>query len=222
MPRTTKAQQQHNRLLLLQAAERVFASRGVDGASLEDVASEAGLTKGAIYSNFSSKGDLILEVIRHRQTVSQEAQDFHAILARAANSYERLEAWCDIWILTAKSGERSNYARLVFDFIPYALRDEELAARFLDYLGPGDVSAEQSPIPADSLFSRVLLADQFRILTALDLGLAALVLFDPDNVRPELYKTAVLSLARTQYDATGSSDDADSTQNGWPYPDDEQ
>ena len=60
MPRTTKAQQQHNRLLLLQAAERVFASRGVDGASLEDVATEAGLTKGAIYSNFSSKGDLIL------------------------------------------------------------------------------------------------------------------------------------------------------------------
>ena len=100
--------------------------------------------------------------------------------------------------------------------------DVARAARFLDYLGPGDVSAEQSPIPADSLFSRVLLADQFRILTALDLGLAALVLFDPDNVRPELYKTAVLSLARTQYDATGSSDDADSTQNGWPYPDDEQ
>ena len=37
---------------------------------------------------------------------------------------------------------------------------------------------------------------------ALDLGLSALALFDPDNVKPELYKTAVMSLAHTLYDAS--------------------
>lgn len=206
---TREQQQQHNRVLLLEAAERIFASRGIAGASLDDVALEAGLTKGAVYSNFRNKGDLILEVIRYRQTVSQEAQDFRAVLARATNDYERLEAWCDVWILTAKSGERARYARLLLDFIPYALRNEDLTARFLEFLTPGHTSAEESPIPSDSLFARIPVGDQFRILTALDLGLAALGLFDPENVKPELYKTAVLSLARTLYDAADASEYAE-------------
>lgn len=219
MPRVTKAQQQQNRRLLLQAAERVFADRGVDGASLQDIAIEADLTKGAVYSNFSSKGDLILEVIRYRQTVSQEAEDFHSILDRASDDYERLEAWCDIWIRTIKSGERSSYARLVFDFIPYALRDENLTTRFLEYLAPEDIPAKQSPIPTSSHFARIPLADQFRILTALDLGLTALSLFDPAHVRPELYKIAVLSLARTLHDSSVSSGDPRNTQHCRSDPD---
>ena len=208
MTRMTRDQQrQHNRVLLLEAAERIFAARGVEGASLDDVALEAGLTKGAVYSNFRNKGELIMEVIRYRQTLSQEAQDFHAILDRATNDDERLEAWCDIWVLTARSGDRSSYARLLFDFIPYALRDEHLTTRFLEFIAPSDdIPAGASPIPTESRFSRIPPADQFRILTALDLGLSALALFDPENVRPELYKTAVLSLARTLHDASGQSE----------------
>lgn len=204
---TRDQQQQHNRVLLLEAGERIFATRGVAGASLNDVALEAGLTKGAVYSNFHNKGELILEVIRYRQTLSQEAQDFHAILDRATNDYERLEAWCDIWILTTKSGDRYSYARLLFDFIPYALRDKNLTAKFLEFISPADdIPAGASPIPTDSRFARVSPSDQFRILTALDLGLSALGLFDPENVKPELYKTAVLSLAHTLHDASDQSE----------------
>lgn len=210
---TRKQQQQHNRTLLLEAAERIFATRGVEGTSLDDVALEAGLTKGAVYSNFQGKGELILEVIRYRQTSSQEAQEFQEILARASNDYERLEAWCDAWILNARSGDRAGYARLLFNFIPYALRDEELTARFLEFITPGDVSGdvptEASPIPSGSPFAQIPVEDQFRILTALDLGLAALTLFDPDNAKPELYKTAVLSLAHTLYDDAAASKHAD-------------
>ncbi|WP_172797102.1 TetR/AcrR family transcriptional regulator [Devriesea agamarum] len=208
MARMTRDQQrQHNRVLLLEAAEHIFATHGVEGASLDDVALAAGLTKGAVYSNFRNKGELILEVIRYRQTLSQEAQDFHAILDGATDDHERLEAWCNTWITTAKSGDRSSYARLLFDFIPYALRDEQLTARFLEFISPAnDIPAEASPIPSDSTFARIPVGDQFRILMALDLGLSALGLFDPDNVKPELYKTAVLSLTHTLYDASTESE----------------
>ena len=202
MARLTREQQQKkNRDKLLRAAERVFASRGVSGASLEDVAMEAELTKGAVYSNFRNKGELILEVIRARQTTSHEAQEFHEILARTSNDFERLEAWCDIWILTTRSGERQGYARLLFDFIPYALRDEKLTARFLEFLTPTEVPAEASPIPSASHFAQLPSRDQFRILTAIDVGLSALMLFDPENVQPELYKATVMSLAHTHFDA---------------------
>lgn len=201
---TREQQQQQNRDRLLDAAERIFAANGVAGASLEDVALEAGLTKGAVYSNFRNKGELILEVIRARQTNSREAREFHEILARASNDFERLEAWCDIWIHTARSGERQGYARLLFDFMPYALRDEELTARLLEFLTPANPPDEASPIPSGSHFSGVPVGDQFRILMAIDLGLSALMLFDPENVRPELYKATVMSLAHTHYDALTS------------------
>lgn len=201
MTRMTREQQrQHNRVLLLEAAERTFASRGVEGASLDDVALEAGLTKGAVYSNFRNKGELLLEVIHHRQNSTPEARHFQQVLADSTDDTERLEAWCDAWVQTEKSGERASYARLLFDFIPYALRDENLTQRFLEFMSPDDATQQQSPIPADSEFASVPAEDQARILVALDLGLSVLRLFDAENVPPELYKTAVMALAGTASD----------------------
>lgn len=198
MPRLTrKEQQEQNRLLLLEAAERTFASRGVAKTSIEDVAAEARLTKGAVYSNFRNKGELILEVIRHRQTDSAEAERFHSILANAEDDFARLEAWCDIWIETARGGDRVAYARLLFDFIPYALQDDDLSERFLAFITPPEAVDQPTPIPDESPFAAIPRHDQFRILTALDLGLSALRLFDPQNVDPGLYKTAVMALAHT-------------------------
>ena len=43
------------RVLLLEAGLRVFAERGVELGSLDEVANAAGFTKGAIYRQFPSK-----------------------------------------------------------------------------------------------------------------------------------------------------------------------
>lgn len=210
---TREVRRAHNRLLLLAAAERIFASKGVQGASLDDVANEAELTKGAVYSNFRNKGELILEVIRYRQNDSGEALEFQDVLSRSSDDFARLEAWCDNWVAAAKSGERTEYMRLVFDFLPYALRDPELTSQFADLLRPGGDTVDQSPIPSGSAFSQIPKADQFRILTALDIGLAALMMFEGDDARPEIYKTAVLALAHTTHTVPQQLDEADHPQN---------
>jgi AcrR family transcriptional regulator len=49
---------------LLDAAQKVFAKKGLDGASVEDIAAAAGYTRGAFYSNFASKNDLFIEMLR--------------------------------------------------------------------------------------------------------------------------------------------------------------
>jgi AcrR family transcriptional regulator len=49
---------------LLAAAGKLIARRGLSDTSLEDIAEEAGYTRGAFYSNFSSKGDLFIELLR--------------------------------------------------------------------------------------------------------------------------------------------------------------
>ena len=44
--------------VLLEAAAKVFARRGYDGASISEITSEAGLTSGAIYAHYASKAEL--------------------------------------------------------------------------------------------------------------------------------------------------------------------
>src|SRR5438552_8319094 len=55
---TRKEKQAQTRRAVLDAATKLFALQGVEKTSLEAIAQHAGLTQGAIYSNFASKADL--------------------------------------------------------------------------------------------------------------------------------------------------------------------
>lgn len=59
MARKTKEEAQLTRSLLLDAAERLFSERGVARTTLNDIASAAGVTRGAVYWHFQNKTDLI-------------------------------------------------------------------------------------------------------------------------------------------------------------------
>jgi AcrR family transcriptional regulator len=59
---TQERRRQHTRDLLLDAAEQVFAERGFQGASLDEIADTAGYTRGAIYKHFGDKEELFLAV----------------------------------------------------------------------------------------------------------------------------------------------------------------
>ncbi|UVI35653.1 TetR/AcrR family transcriptional regulator [Brevibacterium spongiae] len=54
------------RSTLVHAGTSVFAVRGIDGASIEEICEAGGLTRGAFYSNFSSRDDLVLAIIEMR------------------------------------------------------------------------------------------------------------------------------------------------------------
>lgn len=66
-------QRERNRARLLDAAERVFAQRGYRVATVDDVASAAGLTKGAVYSQFASKQELFAAAVERRYRERAEA-----------------------------------------------------------------------------------------------------------------------------------------------------
>jgi AcrR family transcriptional regulator len=48
---------------LFEAAAQVFEEQGIGGASIEAIAAAAGFTRGAFYSNFKSKDELIIAMI---------------------------------------------------------------------------------------------------------------------------------------------------------------
>lgn len=53
------------RVRILEAAARSFTRHGFDGASIDDIMRQAGLTRGAFYAHFDSKGELYAMALRH-------------------------------------------------------------------------------------------------------------------------------------------------------------
>jgi TetR/AcrR family acrAB operon transcriptional repressor len=76
MPRRTKEDALATRHQLLDAAERVFAKKGVSRTSLQDIAQAAGATRGAVYWHFKNKADLF-NAMMERITLPMEAALHH-------------------------------------------------------------------------------------------------------------------------------------------------
>lgn len=221
MARLNRAERDvRNRTALIAAAEEVFAARGIAGASLDDIAERADLTKGALYTRFTGKGDLILAVIEHRLQHDPDARTFAAILHDPdATAHERFERWITQWTAVFATGARARFARLLFEFLPYALADTELRERFAVSVGlappPEDRANEfeerpapPSPIPPGSAFAALPIDAQQRIVTALDIGLAFQSLVDPGRTDPGLYGTALRLLTASAHDTPPHDDRA--------------
>jgi AcrR family transcriptional regulator len=70
---TRQERKTQTRERLIDAAAAVFAEHGFEAATLDEVAAAAGYTKGAVYSNFTSKTDLLIALLERRIS-SQSAQ----------------------------------------------------------------------------------------------------------------------------------------------------
>lgn len=93
-PRLTRAERkEQTRAALLAAARSVVARRGMQAATHEEIANEAGLTIGAIYSNFASKADLMAalwgDVAGHSSVVVEERETLRACLQALAGRLVR-------------------------------------------------------------------------------------------------------------------------------------
>jgi len=72
MVRRTKEEAQVTRSLILEAAEKAFYERGVARTTLADIATLAGVTRGAIYWHFSNKADLVQAMLDSIQEPLEE------------------------------------------------------------------------------------------------------------------------------------------------------
>src|SRR6201993_3118543 len=75
---------------LFEAAARIFEEQGIGGASIEAIAAVAGFTRGAFYSNFGSKDELIIAMLEDH--VEQSIRRNLDLLARHKNLDDFLDA----------------------------------------------------------------------------------------------------------------------------------
>ncbi|MEV0822679.1 helix-turn-helix domain-containing protein [Nonomuraea rubra] len=189
-------QRERNRLALLEAAEKVFAERGIQGASVDEVAAEAGLTKGAVYSNFDGKEDLLLAVLRHglgREARAQAERLLHG--GREAGAL--VEDFGAYWVEGARGGGQDSFARLTVEFMVHATRHPAVREQLVAVLFPdeGTGSGRHPLAPEGSGLAELPYGEADAILKSLDLGMRLLTLLAPERCPPELFIEALRLLS---------------------------
>ncbi|HEX3518454.1 MAG TPA: TetR family transcriptional regulator [Solirubrobacteraceae bacterium] len=188
--RLTRAEQQAlTRARLIEAAGRVFARRGFQAASVEEIAEEAGYSHGAVYSNFDGKAELFLAVFEDYMAQRvRELAETQAELADDAPLEVRARALADQW-MDRLTRDRESFV-LHMEFVAHADRDPELARRF----GTRSAAMRQAlsryiaQFQHDADVELAMPADDLAlILRALGIGLAIESLVSPDAVRRDVY-----------------------------------
>jgi AcrR family transcriptional regulator len=111
---------------LLAAARTVFLRHGFHAASLDAVADEAGFTKGAVYSRFSSKADLFLALLDEH--VEARRSQRVARRGRAGTPREHAERAMAAWRRQMRS--EGDWGLLILEFWCHAARDPRLRTAF--------------------------------------------------------------------------------------------
>jgi AcrR family transcriptional regulator len=172
------------RTKLVAAAADVFAERGFARASLEEIASRAGYTRGAFHWHFGSKDELFLEVLRSRLSSRTTRTDEVVAASGSPAGFNRRQRERSH---LASDEERRAWTLLVMEFWLHAARDRVLrveAARLKSELR--DVIADQVtrltgssdgelPAPASLIATGLM---------AIEDGFALQALLDPDTVDP--------------------------------------
>jgi AcrR family transcriptional regulator len=190
MPRrlSRKEKQAHTRSCLMKSAAKVFARRGLEQASIDEVTEDAGFTKGAFYANFKSKEELFLAMLDERFATRLEELD--AALESDEPAVEAARrAGSDF---TRYLGSDPEWQRLFFEFAAYAARNEEfreeLVTRYRslrERIASGmrrraEGMDHEAPVPVDEIATMTF---------AMANGFALEKLLEPDAVSDDTYAT---------------------------------
>jgi TetR/AcrR family transcriptional regulator len=94
--RRREQRQQLNRTQILEAAEVVFAAKGLHAATMREIASLAGFSIGAVYSMFESRDEILLKLLSWRG--EQFTEGTHAVLTPPRSVREQLHALAEYQI----------------------------------------------------------------------------------------------------------------------------
>jgi AcrR family transcriptional regulator len=186
-PRRSRREERkkETRAELIEAAAKVFARRGYHGASVEQIAAEAGFSTGAVYWHFEDKEDLFLALYEH--WVGKRVVEIEAAWSKEGTVVERARAAADDWMQQFERNPEPFLLRL--EFATQAARDQDLRAKLGTRVGAVPLAIRrllEDRAATEGLELRLPSEDVAVALQSLSLGLALEALSNPDAVRPGL------------------------------------
>ena len=145
MARRTKEEAQATRSQLLDTAEVVFREKGVSRTTLTDIASAAGVTRGAIYWHFENKADLFVAMC-DRATLPLETMFDSVAAPDLADPLAKLREGC---IEVLRQAEQDQRCRRVFEILNFK-------CEFVDDLAPTMLRRKECRRDAKDIIERNL------------------------------------------------------------------
>lgn len=131
MARKTKEEAQATKSGILDAAERVFYDKGVSNTSLEDIANDANVTRGAIYWHFKNKIE-IFEAMHERVHQPISEMFMQVIANKSGHSLKTLQDVCVNFILDlSRDKQRHRVYSIFFLKCEYAMEMQPLIDRII-------------------------------------------------------------------------------------------
>jgi len=132
MARRTKEDAARTRLRILKAALDLFSKKGYDKTTFEDIADRITLTKGAVYWHFSSKPELLRQLVVY---IIDEATGDQRIINSQPESFEDLRNGLKVWmarILTIPQNRKHIRMLVTLDWSRPALQGVKAQFKELD------------------------------------------------------------------------------------------
>jgi AcrR family transcriptional regulator len=125
--RPTRGERQAaTRAALLRSASRSICKHGMDGASIDRIAAEAGYTKGAFYANFTSKEELFLVILEEK--FAAELARLETAMAGSGEAAAEARQAAEEFLLDIDRDP--EWPRLYQEFAAHAARNDRFRAEF--------------------------------------------------------------------------------------------
>lgn len=173
---------------LLDAAADVLVSHGYGSATVEVITEAAGLSRGALYSNFADKDDLYLDLLDRLE--QQQLDELRAVFQEHLD----LDRFLETLATRQRSGERDARSHLILhvELWLLAMRNEAVRERFAAIERRGVDAIAHLVADADLDLEPTEIA---AVVVAIGDGLAMQRFLDPERLGPTLYVDVLRELA---------------------------
>ena len=189
---------------ILDAAETIFPMRGYHQASVDEIAERAGLSTGAVYSNFEGKADLCLAL--YERHIERHVQELEEVVARGETAEAQIAEASRLWLDSMRRD--AEWLLLDMEFLAYAARYPELRTRYAEiYRGMREAVVRLIEQAVDT-FDLCLPAEPQQlavIMNALSMGFMFEKVADPEGVPDDALQTAFLLVLKARSEAPAGS-----------------
>ena len=145
--RTTRAvSQAQTRDKLIAAAQELFTQHGLNGTSIDKIVAKAGFSKGAFYSNFNSKEDLMLSLLRKHKDDTFES--FADLIESSApeDLLDQIEKWL------VEGNQDKDWIIFNYELAINAARNPEFTADYAEFMAAQYKALEET---LDAIFAKL-------------------------------------------------------------------
>jgi AcrR family transcriptional regulator len=130
MQRTNRQQKREvTKALLRQSAAQAFVRQGVNASSVDGISEAAGLSRGAFYANYTSKEELLLEMMS--AWLEQETTEWNRLVEDARDVESILQGFLERFERSRRDSDRGV---LLMELALHAERNPEFAVHHQEFL----------------------------------------------------------------------------------------